>query len=129
MRAKNCSHAAGRQAHIDRSRQRIAGYGGRDSAYALRHSNLGSGRRRRLSPLIEPLARLQEQQIVEAESPARVPSQNTGENAPHIVASADDGFRPVKQQAPREEGLADPAKVGGVRLERGHVRPEDLTEP
>ena len=66
--------------------------------------------------LINRLARLQG----EAEPPQTIPAP--------AGASAKDASAPASDPKIAEEKLADPSKLGGLLLERGQVRPEDLAQ-
>jgi two-component system chemotaxis sensor kinase CheA len=85
------------------------------------------------APLIEHLSRLQQQQVSESAAPAcsdasatlsPQPQAMTGENAANPEANSEPSCATVTP--PREENLADPAKMGGLLVERGQVHSEDL---
>src|ERR1035438_853771 len=85
------------------------------------------------APLIEHLSRLQQQQVSESAAPAcsnasatlsAQPQAMTGENAANPEANSEPSCATVTP--PREENCADPAKMGGLLVERGQVHSEDL---
>jgi two-component system chemotaxis sensor kinase CheA len=85
------------------------------------------------APLIEHLARLQQQQVSESAAPASSnasatlsaqPQAMTEGNAANPEANPEPSCATVTP--PREENLADPAKMGGLLVERGQVHSEDL---
>ena len=87
------------------------------------------------APLIERLTRLQEPQTVEsapppsAEASGSVPAPPQAakvENAANPEANPKPTSVPDAQGPQLGENLADPARMGGLLLERGQVRPEDL---
>src|SRR6202140_4493510 len=87
------------------------------------------------APLIERLTRLQESQTVESAPPPSAealgamtapPQAATVENAANPETSPKPTSVPDAQGPQLGENLADPARMGGLLLDRGQVRPEDL---